>query len=321
MYPILLSNKPKKKNYSEKSEHFPCNIKSSPIIFWSALKTQNDFRINENCLNYNVNNFDVIQRVKDIEKKILDEQSVFDVFALMFNKHPELKNLESKIDAKNIHRYFPMKEISPGKYRTVEKYTEREIQEQLIKGLLRDQMINAYLSDKRNRAYLGETDILHKTMCECWYFHATKKNNIENIYFGGLSPQEGANKNGISTNGINKQNLQESYEQWSKGYTFITSDFNEANHYMNKLGGKEKSVILDIFIGPALHEHLYIDPDSKGLKCNQEIKAIGDGKKLNSTAVGLLSELIRVKGQMVTKEEVQAAYVELYEKRSSMKKR
>lgn len=284
-------------------------------ILWSTLKAYNNSGNSGGRLFYNLNNTNVVQReFDDSIASEYDNLEVYRVLMKIINKHPELKPLLTEISIKNIHDYYKAALNKEGKYRSITKYTERQIAEQLTTGQLGREMISAFLSQKRENGFSKDTSILQKTMCECWYFHVTENDNAESIYSKGLSPWMGGKEEGISTKGIEKKDLQDQYNKWSKGFTFITDDFKEANKYREKL---KNGVILDIFVSSALRQHLYIDPDSHGLKCNQEIYAVGNGKELNRTAVGFLSALSEKRGQTVTEEEVQEAYTSLCHSRKT----
>lgn len=309
---LVQSNRTPTLNEFTNTMLFPSIGTEFPSILWSGQKNNDNFVKNDAGFYHNSVYTNVIQgEFDDSDSREFTNEDVYGVLRKSIRKHEYIEDLEGIISAKNIHEFCDSISYKKKSSSFKTKYTKREIAEHLIIGELGRDMISMFLDKKRVDSLSKGSDTLQKIMCEYWYFHVTKENNVETIFSQGLNPWIGGKGNGISTKGIDKTVMQDQYNKWSNGWTFITDNFKEAAGYKEKL---ENGVILDIFVGPALRQHLYIDPDSKGIKCDQSIYAVGDGKKLNPTAVGFLSVLVEKEKnvQSVTEEEIQNAYKQLY---------
>lgn len=307
---LVQSNRTATLNEFTNTMVFPSIGTEFPSILWSGQKKDYNSVRNDVGFYHNPVCTNVIQGAfNDSAPKEYDDVGVYRVLLKIIDNHKCLEGLKDIISAKNIHKYYDSILYRSKSFRSKTVYTERDIAEQLVRGELGRDMITKFLDKKRVDSLSKGSDTLQKIMCEYWYFHATERDNAETIYSTGLNPWKGGKGNGISTKGIDKMIMQDQYNKWSNGWTFITADSEEADKYKRKLNN---GVILDIFVDPALRQHLYIDPDSKGIKCDQPIYAVGDGKKLNPTAVGFLSVLAEKSGQSVTEEEIQNAYKQLY---------
>lgn len=311
---LVQSNRTTTLNEFTNTMLFPSIGTEFPSILWSGQKNDDNSIRNDVGFYHNPVCTNVIQGAfDDSEQKEFNNEDVYRVLLDIIEKHKNIDGIKDYISAKNIHEFCDSISYKKKSSSFKTKYTKREIAEHLIIGELGRDMISIFLDKKRVHSLPQGSNILPNIMRECWYFHATERDNVETIFSHGLNPWRGGKGNGISTKGIAKTVMQDQYNKWSNGWTFITADFKEAAEYKDKL---ENGVILDIFVGPALRQHLYIDPDSKGIKCDQPIYAVGDGKKLNPTAVGFLSVLAEKSEQSVTEEEIQKEYGQLCHSRT-----
>lgn len=311
---LVQSNRTATLNEFTNTMLFPSIGTEFPSILWSGQKNDDNSVRNDVGFYHNPVCTNVIQGAfDDNATKEYNDEDVYRVLLKIIEKHEDIDEIKKKVSAKDIHKFYDSILYGSKSFRSKTVYTERQIAEQLIRGELGRDMISIFLDKKRVHSLPQGSNILPNIMRECWYFHATERDNVETIFSHGLNPWRGGKGNGISTKGIAKTVMQDQYNKWSNGWTFITADFKEAAEYKDKL---ENGVILDIFVGPALRQHLYIDPDSKGIKCDQPIYAVGDGKKLNPTAVGFLSVLAEKSEQSVTEEEIQKEYGQLCHSRT-----
>lgn len=199
-----------------------------------------------------------------------------------------------------------------------EEFIKSDIGSEMLKTFLRLKSLDAekYVSSKPNQTQV-ET-ITRKVLKRCWYYHVTPKDNAYYIFYVGLDPNKGGQGNGVSTIGINNVNLQNEYNRWSVGYTFITPNLTEAKGYRSKYGknsqGENNAEILDVFIDSD-QEKMFLDPDSHGLKIKKKILAFGYEGKLNIMALRTLAASA-IKEGLINEmtPEIMKAFQQTYEK-------